>query len=52
MPLYGDSLGSFPTPSFSIELFPGEYWEYDDGKGNPIYNKFTGQELRDPLTGE
>ena len=30
---------------------PARYWEYDDGNGNPIYDKFTGAELRDPVTG-
>ena len=28
------------------------YWEYDDGNGNPIYDKDTGVQLRDPVTGQ
>lgn len=28
-----------------------QYWEYDDGNGNPIYDKNTGVTLRDPITG-
>jgi len=36
----------------SVDIGPLEYWEYDDGNGNPIYDKDTGEMLRDPVTGE
>jgi hypothetical protein len=29
-----------------------KFLEYDDGNGNPIYDKTTGEMLRDPVTGE
>jgi hypothetical protein len=38
--------------SFSLTIEPKEFLEYDDGKGNPIYDKNTGAILRDPITGE
>jgi hypothetical protein len=49
---YGSSLSaSMPSvPTFSIKVT--EYHEYDDGNGNPIYEKTTGEILRDPVTGE
>jgi hypothetical protein len=65
VPLYGERrtyrsgywmLGDWNTTinasiggGFSVQ--PLEYWEYDDGNGNPIYDKDTGAELRDPVTG-
>ena len=36
----------------SVDISPVEYWEYDDGNGNSIYDKDTGAILRDPVTGE
>lgn len=35
-------------PEFKVVRF----LEYDDGNGNPIYDKYTGAILRDPVTGE
>jgi len=46
-----DAVASISSgPSFSIRV--KEYHEYDDGNGNPIYDKNTGAILRDPVTGE
>jgi hypothetical protein len=50
-PLLKNSLDSFPVPNITVTLEPAEYWEYDDGKGNAIWDKTTGQKLRDPITG-
>ena len=38
------------SDNFTFEAV--EYYEYGDGNGNPIYNKDTGAQLRDPVTGE
>jgi hypothetical protein len=35
-----------------LTIQPSKYWEYDDGNGNPIWDKDTGDMLRDPITGE
>jgi hypothetical protein len=35
-----------------VSFYVKEYYEYDDGNGNPIYNKDTGAILRDPITGQ
>jgi hypothetical protein len=34
-----------------LTIQPSKYWEYDDGNGNPIWDKDTGAMLRDPVTG-
>jgi hypothetical protein len=49
--------GSISAPACSVldsplTLEPDKYWEYDDGNGNPIWDKDTGDMLRDPLTGQ
>jgi hypothetical protein len=51
-PQFYTSIESFPRPSFVVNLEADEFWEYDDGQGNPIYNKITGEQLRDPITGQ
>ena len=44
--------GTLPSLSnFSLSISAKEYWEYDDGNGNPIYDTSTGAQLRDPITG-
>jgi hypothetical protein len=49
------------TGSYNFEMNNGikgmqfsfeKYFEYDDGKGNPIYDEESGEKLRDPITGE
>ena len=40
----------FPTLG-DITIEPIEYWPYDDGNGNPIWDTQTGAMLRDPVTG-
>jgi hypothetical protein len=50
-PLLKSSLDSFPSPNITVTLEPHEYWEYNDGKGNAIWDKTTGEKLRDPITG-
>jgi hypothetical protein len=43
----------FTTPTIgSLSIEPLEYWPYDDGNGNPIWDKDTGAMLRDPVTGQ
>jgi hypothetical protein len=40
------------TPTIgSLSIEPLEYWPYDDGNGNPIWDTQTGAMLRDPVTG-
>jgi hypothetical protein len=67
IPLYGYSIVSIgfygttyceiayqDTTTASVQggsVEPLEYWEYDDGNENPIYDKDTGEILRDPVTG-
>jgi hypothetical protein len=34
-----------------IDVRPAQYYEYDDGSGNPIWNTSTGAMLRDPVSG-
>jgi len=46
------SLDAQLSVQFEITVSPREYFEYDDGNGNPIYDKDTGAILRDPVTGE
>jgi hypothetical protein len=51
--MFVSSLGGFPgSPNLTITLEPHEYWEYANGEGNPIWDKTTGQKLRDPVTGQ
>jgi hypothetical protein len=44
------------APTITTELSPEfrvvKFLQYDDGKGNAIYNEDTGELLRDPVTGE
>jgi hypothetical protein len=52
---YYNELQSSSTVSASMDpvnFHIKEYYEYDDGNGNPIYDKTTGAILRDPVTGE
>jgi len=51
-PQFYTSIESFPRPSFVVNLEADEFWEYDNGKGSPIYNKSTGARLRNPVTGK
>jgi hypothetical protein len=52
----GESSQAGPQPSIIITQEPEfrvvRFLEYDDGNGNPIYDKYTGAILRDPVTGE
>lgn len=56
LPIYSSAGGYpdtyFPSTSLNGSIgSPNKYWEYDDGNGNPIYDKDTGEILRDPVTG-
>ena len=61
IPLYGSTSTfrseeeydqSLTTPTIgSLSIEPLEYWPYDDGNGNPIWDTQTGAMLRDPVTG-
>jgi hypothetical protein len=38
------------NPVGSITIDPVEYWEYATSQGEPVYDKTTGAELKDPLS--
>ena len=49
---HGEHDQNLVTPTLgSLSIEPLEYWPYDDGNGNPIWDTQTGAMLRDPVTG-
>jgi hypothetical protein len=49
---FQNAISTIGFPSFgAVTIEPLEYWPYDDGNGNPIWDKDTGEMLRDPVTG-
>jgi hypothetical protein len=48
--IYYDNIDANFNFSISIDIEPLEYWEYATSQDEPVYDKTTGAELKDPLS--